>query len=137
MNGDGLQRGIYSKLVGSSALMSKIKGVYADVPQALDSEDESNFPFVTIGQDTLTGWDTKTTEGTIALCQIDIWSRSRNLLEVKEIGSEIVDALNDMSLTIPSASHVLTKVESVTYTRDPDGKTKRGMLMARVWFTRP
>lgn len=136
MNGDGLQRGLYTKLANYAPLTALVTGIYADVPQALDSEDGNSFPFVTIGQDTLTGWDTKTTEGTNALCQIDIWSRSHNILEAKQIASEITDALNDTALTIVGASHVLTKVESATFMRDPDGKTKRGMMMVRVLFTR-
>jgi len=137
MNADGLQRAIYTKLAASSPLGALITGIYADVPQNVDSGDDSAFPFVTIGGDTMTGWDTKTTEGTTAVCQIDVWSRSHNILEAKEIGSAINDALNNAALTIPGASHVLTKVESATYMRDPDGKTKRGMILARVWFTRP
>lgn len=137
MNADGLQRGLYTRLVASSELMGLVKGVYADVPQSADGGSDSTFPYCTIGQDAIAGWDTKTSEGSIALCQIDIWSRSRNFLEAKEIASAITDALNDTTLTIPSSSHVLSKVEGVSFTRDPDGKTKRGMMQVRVWFTRP
>lgn len=136
MNSENLQAAIYAKLTGNSALMALITGVYADVQQPLDAGSDAAFPYVTIGQDNASSWDTKTEFGTEALCQIDIWSRSNNFTQAKTIGSAITDALHQQPLTITGASHVLTFQQSEVYSKDPDGHTKRGMLMFRVVFTR-
>lgn len=136
MNGDNLQRAIYSKLTGDTALMALIEAVYADVPQPGDAGSDGPFPYVTIGQDNLSSWDSKTFVGTEAICQIDVWSRSNNFLEAKAIGSAIVDAMHYQPLTITGATHVITTQQSSVYSKDPDGHTKRGMIMFRVVFVR-
>lgn len=136
MNGENLQRAIYSKLTGDATLMALIEGVYADVAEPLDAGTDAPFPYVTIGQDNMAPWDSKTFLGTDAICQIDIWSRANNFLEAKAIGTAIVDALHHQPLTITRASHVMTVSQSATYSKDPDGHTKRGMLMFRVSFVR-
>jgi hypothetical protein len=135
MNGQNLQSAIYDKLTSDATLTALIKGVYADVQQPLDSGSDAPFPFVTIGSDNLAPWDSKTFFGTEALCQIDIWSRSNNFLEAKSIGSAIHDALHHQPLTIADASHVMTVQQSSVYSKDPDGHTKRGMLMFKILYT--
>jgi len=134
VNGDNLQKAIYNKLTGDETLTALITGVYADVQQPDEPESESLFPYVTIGQDNLERWDTKTDFGVNALCQIDVWSRQNNYLEVKKIASNIYSALHAKSLTIPEAEHVLTRVESEEYTIDEDGHTKRGLMLVRVIY---
>ncbi len=136
MKGAALQSAIYSVLSNDAALMALITGVYADIEQPNDSGSSSNFPYVTIGSDNLASWDSKTFFGTEAVCQIDAWSRSNNLLEAKNVGEAIVDALHCQPMTISGASHVLTRQENSVYTKDPDGHTKRGLLTFRVIYTR-
>lgn len=136
MNGENLQRAIYSKLTADASLMGLIDGIYADVTQPFDAGSDALFPYVTIGSDNLASWDSKTFLGSEALCQIDIWSRSNNFLEAKAIGSAITNALHQQPLTISDASHVITTQTTAVYSKDPDGHTKRGMLMFRVVFTR-
>ena len=134
MNADNLQRALYDALTGDVTLMALITGVYADVQQPDLPESDSNFPYVVIGQDNLSPFDTKTDNGASALCQLDIWSRQNNLIEVKEIAGAIYDVLQKGSLNITGADHVLTRIESQTFSKDPDGQTKRGMVMARVVY---
>jgi len=134
MNEANLQRAIYAKLTNDAALMALIKGVYADVQQPNLPEDGASFPYVVIGQDTITSWDTKTDDGGNALCQIDVWSRQNNLLQAKDVGGAVYNALHQTSLSITGAEHVLTTVETATYSKDPDGHTKRGMVMVRVLY---
>lgn len=134
MRAADLQRSIYGALTGDATLMALITGVYADVQQPDLPEADSDFPYVVIGQDNLSPFDTKTDNGASALCQIDVWSRQNNLTEVKEIGSAIYNVLQKGALTIVGAHHVLTRIEGETYSKDPDGQTKRGMIMARVVY---
>ncbi len=134
MNSANLQIAIYDALTGDATLMALITGVYADVEQPDLPESEADFPYVVIGQDNLTPFDTKTDHGASALCQIDIWSRQNNLTEAKAVAKAIYDVLQKGSLTIADAHHILTRVESETFSKDPDGETKRGMCMYRVIY---
>ena len=134
MNADNLQRALYNALTGDVALMALITGVYADVQQPDLPESDSNFPYVVIGQDNLSPFDTKTKLGASALAQIDIWSRQNNLIEAKEVASAIYTALHYQPLTITDADHVVTMVESQVFSKDPDGHTKRGMVMVRIIY---
>lgn len=134
MRAADLQRSIYGALTGDATLMALITGVYADVRQPDLPEADSDFPYVVIGQDNLSPFDTKTDNGASALCQIDVWSRQNNLTEAKDVASAIYAILQNGSLTITGADHILTRVESETFSSDPDGQTKRGMCMYRVIY---
>ena len=135
MNADALPRAVYAKLTDDIDIAAVVTGVHADVQQPDEPEDDSGFPYITIGRDTISPWDTKTDFGAEALCQIDIWSRSNNLIEAKEIGELIWYALHHRGLIIESSDHVMTVQESANYTPDPDGHTKRGVLLFRITYT--
>lgn len=109
--------------------------VYADHPQPDEPEDDSAFPYITIGNDVATTWDSHTFLGGSHLVQIDVWSRQNNFTEAKNTADAIRAALHYQPLTISGAKHVLTLNESNTFTRDPDGHTKRAMCMYRITLT--
>ncbi len=134
MNLDALQTAIYSKLVNDAAVMETAVDVFADKPQPAVPEDVSGFPNITFGQDTGSPWDTKTDFGATVLSQIDIWSRSNNYIEIKQLGGAIHDALHHRPLIIENADHTMTVAVSATYTDDPDGHTKRGLLVFRITY---
>lgn len=129
-----LQAGIYSALTGDAPLMALVTGVYTDPQQVEAPESDAAFPYVTIGEDVGTAWDTTTDFGSSASVIVDAWSRSHNFTEAKNIGDAIHTALHHQSLTISGADHVMTIVESITVTRDPDGKSKRAMIQIRVLY---
>ena len=134
MKGKQLQQAIYTALTGDATLMALITGIYADVQQPNLPEDDAVFPYVVIGQDSLTVFDTKTNNGVRALVQIDVWSRQNNLTQVKDIGSAVYDVLQKGDLTITGGHHILTRAEIQDYSTDPDGHTKRGLLTFVVLY---
>ena len=129
-----LQAAIYGALTGDAPLMELITGVYADPQQVANPESDAVFPYVTIGEDVGTAWDTSTDFGSSASVVVDAWSRSHNFTQAKNIASAVHTALHHQPLTISGADHVMTMVESVTVTRDPDGKTKRALIQIRVLY---
>lgn len=135
MKSANLQRAVYSALVNDAAVSGLVQSVYADHPQPDEPEDDSVFPYITIGNDVATTWDSHTFDGGNHLVQIDVWSRSNNFLETKDVADAIRDLLHHQPLTIAAADHVLTINENNTFTRDPDGHTKRGMCMYRIILT--
>ena len=134
MKGAELQESIYDALTGDVTLMALITGVYADVQQPNLPEDDSLFPYVVIGQDSLATFDTKTENGVRALTQIDVWSRQNNLTEAKDVGTAVYDVLQKGVLTISGAHHILTRAVGQDYSTDPDGHTKRGLLTFTVIY---
>jgi len=134
MSADKIQQAIYDALTGDATLMALIVKVCVEVEQPDMPGEDSDFPYVTFGEDDISSFDTKTDNGGSALCQIDIWSRQNNLIEVKKIAGVIYGILQKGSLNIVDADHVLTRIEGQLFSKDPDGQTKRGMVMARVVY---
>jgi hypothetical protein len=133
-----LQQAIYTRLNHSSvtALLSTayapLAAIFTDVPQSIDSEKASNFPFITIGADTINPFDDKDDPGGSAIVQVDIWDRASSMLDLKAL-TDVVDArLRRQALTISGVTHITTELDSSVFTRDPDGKTKRALILYRV-----
>jgi hypothetical protein len=138
MKSAALQQAIYTRLNDASvtALLSTayapLAAIFTDVPQSVDAEKESNFPFITIGADTITAFDSKDNPGGSAIAQIDIWDRASSMLDLKAL-VDVVDArLRRQPLTISGVTHITTELDSSVMSRDPDGKTKRALLLYRV-----
>ena len=53
MRGAELQQAIYDALTGDATLMALITGVYADIEPPNLPEANTDFPYVVIGQDSL------------------------------------------------------------------------------------
>lgn len=142
MKSAALQQAIYTRLNDTSvtSLLSTayapLAAIFTDVPQAADPEKESDFPLVVIGAGTIAPYDTKDAPGGSALVQIDVWDRATSMLDLKAVCDAIDARLRRQSLSISGATHITTELESVTFARDPDGKTKRALILYRVlWLT--
>lgn len=126
-----LQTALYARLTGDAALMAIVQSVQVQGDQDDDSAALTPFPYITIGGDTATPQDTKTGFGSTVISQIDVWSRTGNYLEAKSIGAMISGLLHTKQMTITGGQHVMTVQQSETYMIDPDGVTKRGLLLFR------
>lgn len=142
MKSAALQQAVYSRLNHSSvtSLLSSayapLASIFTDVPQSLDAEKESYFPFITIGADTITPFDDKDAPGGSAIVQVDIWDRASSMLEIKALVDAVDARLRRQPLTIAGATHITTEMDSCSFSRDPDGKTKRALVLYRVlWIT--
>jgi hypothetical protein len=140
MNAAQLQTALYGALSGSATLVNRLStqwpitpAIFADVPQ-VDGGDDAFFPYVVFGQDVITPWDTKTTLGGEATFQIDVWSRAGNYIEAKEIAQIIYDLLHYQSLTIDGTTSTLIMNESQNFSLDPDGETRRGLMLFRAMY---
>jgi len=138
MKSDDLQTAIYSRLNDSSVTSllstsySPLAAIFTDVPQAADSELETAFPFITIGADTINPFDSKDDLGGSAIVQIDVWDRATSMLDLKAVVDAVDARLRRQDLSISGVTHITTELESCTFSRDPDGKTKRALILYRV-----
>lgn len=130
----GLQVGLYNALVANTPLMALITGVYDNPVQAADSGAAAAFPYVTIGDDDITPWDTDTETGSQASVNIHTWSRARNLLETKLIQQAIYNVLHRSTFAITGYTVVMIDLQSQGATRDPDGITIHGVQTLNIIF---
>jgi hypothetical protein len=109
-----------------------LAAIFTDVPQADDSELETMFPFITIGGDTINPFDSKDDLGGSAIVQIDVWDRASSMLRLKTITDAVDARLRRQPLAISGVTHITTELDSCVFSRDPDGKTKRALILYRV-----
>lgn len=129
-----LQKAIYATLANDATLSSLVKGVYDYVPQPDDAGDPADFPYVTIGEDTLNAWDTDTTTGSDASTTVHTWSRYKGKKEVKAIQGAIYAALNRATLPITGYSFVTCDLLTSDSIVDSDGITQHGVQTFRILF---
>lgn len=131
MNAKELQEAIYTRV--NTQVGGSVSGVYTDPPQAAQSEDDSAFPFITIGPVSATPNDTKGDNGFSTLFDVHIWSRSSSALTWRSIGDQVYDALQKYdALPVVGANVVDCRFDSSTNFDDPDGRTKHYVLTFRV-----
>lgn len=138
MKSAALQQAIFTRLNNAavtsllSTAYAPLPAIFTDVPQAIDAEKETQFPFITIGADTITPFDDKDSPGGNAIVQVDIWSRAKSMLTLKALADAVDARLRRQPLSISGVTHITTELDSSAFTRDPDGKTKRALLLYRV-----
>ena len=138
MKSDDLQQAIYTRLNDSSVTSllstyySPLAAIFTDVPQADDSELETAFPFITFGGDTINPFDSKDDLGGSAIVQIDVWDRAASMLDLKVLVDAIDARIRRQPLAISGVTHITTELDSCVFSRDPDGKTKRALILYRV-----
>lgn len=138
MKSDDLQTAVYNRLNNSavtsllSSYYSPLAAIFTDVPQAADSELETTFPFITIGADTINPFDSKDDLGGSAIVQIDVWDRASSMLDIKAVVDAVDGRMRRQPLSIAGVTHITTELDSCNFSRDPDGKTKRALILYRV-----
>jgi hypothetical protein len=132
--GNEVQRMVSEALKGDSELLSLLtgKGVYDDKPQPGDAGDPSIYPYVTIGEDINTAWDTDDTTGADNSITIHTWSRAKGYKETKTIQGVIYDILNRAELGTSEYAFVTCEFLQHTAIMDSDGETRHGISTFRI-----
>lgn len=127
-----IQTGVYEALTGDSSLVSAVVGVYDNVLQPNNAAAASDFPYITIGEDVLTEWDTDTETGADVTITIHTWSRKPGRKEVKEIQAIIYNILHRGVITVNNYHLVgIDWIESQSIL-DSDGHTRHGIQTFRI-----
>ena len=127
-----VQTAVYQRLTGYAPLMAVIQGVYDNVPQPDDSGSAADFPYVTIGDDSVVEWCDDTKSGADILVNIHTWSRARGRKETKIIQGHIFDALHRYALSVSGYHNVGIDFESDQSFMDVDGFTRHGVSVFRI-----
>lgn len=132
---DALQHAVYDRLTAVSAVSGAVIGIYTKAPQDPESEDNTAFPFITIGPIMANPSDTKDSDGIMALVDVHVWSRSQSALSWRGIGTDIYAAMQKHALTVTGANVVDCRFDSEVDYQDPtDGRTWHMVLTFRVYY---
>lgn len=108
--------------------------IYDDVPPEADRAADTGaaYPYVTIGAGQLVPIDEDCFDRSSTFFQIDVWTRTIGFPQAKQIAGAIRTALHEQSLAV--TGHVVDRmrVESIDYSRDPNGLTRRARLVLLV-----
>ena len=130
-----LQKAIYDRLTGVTAVNDAVVGIYSKVPQDGLSESDAAFPFITISGFAPRAMDTDGSNGISALVDVHIWSRSTSALAWRAISGAVYDALHKYtSLNIVGADVVDCLFETGAEVDDSDGKTTHSIVSFRVTY---
>ena len=122
-----VQTAVYNNLTSNVPLMAAIQAVYDDVPQAVSSGDSSNFPYVSIGEDSHIAIDTDAELMDQVSITIHTWSRFSGRSETKQIQGLISDSLNRANLVESGYKFInIARVSSDSFL-DSDGFTRHGV----------
>jgi len=129
MSGYNLQLAIYDAL--ASAPLG-VQGVYDNPTQVSNPDDNGAFPFVTVGDATLSDWSDDCKSGFEASIVIHTWSRAAHHLETKQVQGNIYNALHRAELTVDGQPVITSEFVSSDAFRDSDGVTIHGVSRFRV-----
>jgi len=106
--------------------------VYDNVPQPSDGGSKTDYPYITIGEDVLTVWDTATESGTSASITVHTWSRAKGRKETKDLQGLIYSALHKQALSVSGYQFIGCDWESSQSFLDSDGDTRHGIQTFRI-----
>jgi hypothetical protein len=122
-----LQAAIFAALSADSTLQSLIgTRLYDDVPRA------PVFPYVVIGDDAETNWDTATEQGSEHIVGIDVWSQGGGHKESKAIADAVRAVLDGAALSPSGQTLIDIRYQGAAFTRADDGETYRAALKFRA-----
>lgn len=121
-----IQEALYTKLISITSLMNKVNGIYDFVPQGTE------YPYVTIGENTQSDWGSKTFTGFDDTISIHTWSRGAGRKSCAEIMSDIYSAIHEGSLSVSGFKVTVLRQEFSEIILDPDGQTYHGIQRFRI-----
>ena len=129
-----VQAAIYAALKASVELTPLIVDVYDNVPLQGESQDDSKFPIVKIGDDSFVADDTNCTTGFDGSLQIRAYTRSGGgSKQLKTIQKAIYTTLNRANLVVDNAQFIgLTWTDNPATFTEPDGLTQTGIMNFRI-----
>jgi hypothetical protein len=127
-----MQTAIFAILDADVTLSALVTGVFDDVP-----ESYTDFPYVTLGEDVLTEFDTDGLLGFRVSVTIHCWSQYKGQRETKLVQDAIYRALHHVSMTVTGYVTILSRQVDQTSERDPDGMTRHGVQTFELLVREP
>ena len=122
-----IEYGPLTALLAKDARFPGSPAIYDHVPQEADSGNDAAFPYVVIGADRFSEWDTDDSQGFEVKVTIHAWSRQKGRAEIKRIQQEIYNALHRFELEVEGAKVVTLQQGFAESFVEPDGITRHGV----------
>ena len=123
-----LHEAFYNQLSTDTALNSRVTGVYDYV------DENTKFPYVAIGDPTVSPFPTKTSHGEEVLVNLHVFSKYKGKAEAFGILNLMVQAATKSDLQLEGGFTVFRmELEGMNVITDIDGKTKHGIARFKVW----
>lgn len=138
MKANELQGAVYTRISTDTALVAllstaySVPAIFSDVQQPADAGAGNLFPYITYAVTSLAPFDTDDRAGGNAIVQVDVWARSKETATINAIADAVDLRLRRQPLAV--TGHITTELVSVTVTDDPDGSTKRALMLFRVLY---
>ncbi|MGH6719748.1 MAG: DUF3168 domain-containing protein [Alphaproteobacteria bacterium] len=121
-----VQKAVLALLQGDATLMALVGGVHDHVAQ------EAAFPYVTLGEDRVAPFGSKTFAGTEHGLTLHVWSRARGRGETKAILARLRALLDQAPLAPLGHTLVDLRFTGAETLRDRDGLTYHGVARFRA-----
>ncbi len=121
-----LQVAVFEALTANASLTAAVSGIYDHVPA------DTAFPYVTIGETSVSDWSSKTFDGQEHRLTLHVWSRARGRKETKEIFALLYAMLNGADLAVEGQQLVDLRFEFAQTLLDADGLTFHGVQRYRA-----
>ncbi|ASF27847.1 tail protein [Bacillus amyloliquefaciens] len=120
-----LQAALFKRLSTDEELNGRVTGVFDAVPK------DQQKPYVTMGDDDVSPFKTKTSSGEEINVVLHCWSGYNGKKEAIEILSLMLQALTSRPLTVEGFSLCRSEMRSMQVITDIDGYTRHGILRMR------
>lgn len=124
---EAVQRAVYSQLT------AQLPSVLV-VDHVIQPEDtgKQRFPYVAIGDATVSEWDTDDASGGDVDVSLHIWSRERGGREVKQLQGLVYEALHRQEFPIDGYHLVTVDYQTSEIYLESDGATRHGISRFRI-----
>ncbi len=124
-----LQQAVFATL----CMSDDIKEIVGDPPRLFDAVPRSgDFPYIVVGGDGESNWDTATEAGSEHALAIHIWSRAGGRKEIKLAAEAVRECLDGASLALDGHTLVDLRYLRSEFVRDSDGETFRATVRFRA-----
>lgn len=125
-----VQAAIFTRL--SAAVSSA--AIYDDVPDMRDGQPDDLYPYVVIGEDVSTAWDTDNSTGSTVLITLHVFSRYQGKKQAKTIMAEIYTALHRQAANLSATGYdfIDCLLDFSQVLDEDDGATRHGVCRYRV-----
>lgn len=141
MKSNEVQAAIYSALSTDATLTALLSqdwdagvAVFPFGPSG-DAQGDNLYPYVSFQPQSHPPFDDKGATGGQPLYQVNVWTRTDDFDQGATIADRIIALLHRQTLSISGANHVDTGLASLTPTPDPDGITRRHLMLFRILYT--
>ena len=124
-----LQQAVFAAL----SVSDDIKELAGDPPRVFDAVPrDAAFPYIVVGEDGESNWDTATEAGSEHSLAIHVWSRGGGRKEIKLAAGAVRDCLDGASLALTGHTLIDLRFLSAVFVRESDGETFRAVVRFRA-----